>query len=77
MVRLKVSGGREDGGGTNGGGSGTLTEPIYGPVYSGDVGLGSSSGAGLGLILGAGDGGEDGLVKGAKTDHQGLATGRK
>ena len=58
MVRLQVWGGREDGGGSNGGGSGTLTEPIYGPVHSGGVGLGSGSGAGLGLILGAGGGGE-------------------
>ena len=37
-----------------------MTEPIYGPVHSGDVGLGSSSGSGLGLILGAGGSGEAG-----------------
>ena len=51
MVRLQVWGGHGDGGGSNGGGSvtgsGTLTEPIYGPVHSGGVGLGSGSGAGL------------------------------
>ena len=54
--RSSGSGGRRGGNGNEGGsrGSGTLTEPIYGSVHRGGVGLGLGSDAGPGLILGAG-----------------------